>query len=148
MLIAYQENVMRTIKMGKSKFVVMDHKAVYAGYHQDLRIQKPESSMWLSFAIRKGVPLKEGTKHLAIQTKDHDTKGALFTGKIKKGEYGEGVIEKFDSGSCTILKLNSRHIVIDFEGSKIKGLYHMISTSNFEKGGSDNYLIFKGKKEV
>jgi len=131
----------------KTKFVVMDHRAIRAGSHQDLRIQKPNSNMWLSFAIKKGIPLKDGLKHLAIQTKDHTQKGALFTGAIKKGEYGGGVIEKFDSGTCTILKLNPRHISIIFKGNKIKGLYHMISTYNFERGGSDNYLIFKGKQK-
>ena len=103
-----------------TKFVVMDHKALRAGSHQDLRIQKPNSNMWLSFAIRKGIPLKEGLKHLAVQTEDHTQKGALFTGLIEKGKYGGGSIEKFDSGTCTILKLKPRHISIILKVVKLR----------------------------
>lgn len=130
-----------------TRFVVMKHSAIRAKLHYDLRIRKPGSNMWMSFAIKKGIPIQQGIKHLAIQTDDHSEKDALFTGRIEKGKYGGGLIEKYDSGTCTILKMNNRHVAIDFKGNKIKGRYHMVATYSFEKGGTNNFLIFKGKEQ-
>ena len=128
-----------------TKFVVMDHNAIKAGPHQDLRWRIPGSHMWESFAMKKGIPLVKGKKHLAIQTKKHNEYGATFTGEVKRQEYGRGTLELFDSGKCTILKQSSRHIVINFEGKKVKGIYHMVVVAKGKKEGYNDYLIFRGK---
>lgn len=129
-----------------SRFIVVDHEARRAGKHQDLRFKQPTGNMWDSFAVRKGVPLKEGIKVLAVKTHDHKEDEALFVGTIKSG-YGAGKLKRFDGGSCTIEKYSPAHIAINFKGSKVKGLYHLISTGVIDKKEfkGKQYLLFKGK---
>jgi len=130
----------------KSKFIVVDHDAKKAGKHQDIRFRKPSGKLWDSFAVRKGVPLKDGPKVLAIKTHDHSEKEALFVGKIEEG-YGAGKLVKFDGGTCTIEKYSTAHMAVRFEGSRIKGLYHFVSTKVMKKKGTNirEYFLFKGK---
>lgn len=134
------------IMAAMSKFVVIEHKAKRAGLHWDLRFRMPKSKLWASFACRKQIPLTTGPKILASRTHDHTEKEALFTGKIESG-YGAGTLKKWDSGSCKIERFTSSHIVVDFKGSKLKGIYHLISTKTIYKseGAKGGYLLFKGK---
>lgn len=139
--------------MSSSRFVVMKHEAKRAGLHFDLRFQIPGSHMWASFAIRKGVPLEEGIKVLAIRTEDHTEKGALLTGNIGSG-YGAGKLTKWDWGYCDVEKYTTTHIVLNFRGNKVKGIYHLLNTHYVLTKVSDedkhSYMLFKGKvvKEV
>jgi len=130
-----------------SEFVVIDHNALKAGKHQDLRFKLPNSPMWASFAVKKRVPLTTGVKVLAIRTNDHSYADATFTGVLKSG-YGAGTFKKFDGGSCEILKFDKKHIAINFHGHKVKGLYHLISVqhiSSKNKSKQKEYILFKGK---
>lgn len=133
----------------KSEFVIMEHKAKRAGLHFDLRFVMPNSKNWASFAVRKGVSTEVGKKVLAVRTHDHSREEALITGEIESG-YGAGVLKKWDSGSCTIIKYHPSHIVVDFNGKKIKGIYHFINLA-MNKGVSgkefknQQYWLFKGK---
>ena len=130
----------------QSKFVVIEHRAKKAGLHFDLRFKKPNSKKWASFAIRKGIPLKVGEKVLAIKTGDHAEKEATFTGTLKSG-YGAGTFKKHDGGSCIIEKFSDTHIAINFKGSKMKGLYHLVSTVVVGGGKrkEKSYFLFKGR---
>jgi DNA ligase D-like protein (predicted 3'-phosphoesterase) len=129
-----------------SYFVVVEHKAVKAGLHYDLRFKLPASNKWASFAVRKGVPLSTGKKVLAVRTKEHSREEALFTGTIKAGEYGAGTLKKWDGGSCIILKYSKTSMTIDFKGSKVKGIYHLISTGVIDKDfKKPTFMLFKGK---
>lgn len=131
----------------KSKFVVMKHEALKAGLHYDLRFRLPKSKLWMSFAIKKGVPLKAGPKHLAIRTHDHSEKEALMVGKIKPPAYGAGKLTKWDSGSCTIIRFSPGYIGIDFGGSKVSGVYHLVNLGVMKKDyKKQNYWLFKGKE--
>lgn len=128
-----------------SHFVIIKHEAKRAGLHYDLRFKMPTSNMWASFAVRKGVPTSPGQKVLAVRTHDHTRDEALYTGRIKEG-YGAGKLTKFDGGSCIILKYSTGHIALDFKGSKIKGVYHLVSTGVIDKDyKSKSYMLFKGK---
>jgi bifunctional non-homologous end joining protein LigD len=129
------------------RFVVHDHKADRAGYHQDLRFQLPGSKNWASFAVPKGVPLKPGLKVLAIRTHDHTEQEALFTGDIPPGDYGGGTLTIFDEGICKLDKNTSAHIIITFQGNKLKGLYHLVSLGNVKRSKfkQRQYLLFKSK---
>ncbi|MGD2073059.1 MAG: DNA polymerase ligase N-terminal domain-containing protein [Candidatus Thorarchaeota archaeon] len=130
-----------------SRFVIMHHKAQKAGDHYDLRFKIPNSSLWASFAVRKGVPTKSGQKVLAVRTNDHSQKEALFTGKIKTGEYGAGTLKKWDGGSCIIHKYKISNITIEFKGSKIKGIYHLINTGVINRDyKKKTYMLFKGRR--
>ncbi len=132
--------------MTKSKFIIVEHDAKKARLHWDVRFRMPKSKNWASFAVRKGVPLKPGEKVLAVRTHDHSEKEALFIGTIKSG-YGAGRLKKWDDGSCTVQKFGPSHIVVDFKGRKVKGLYHFINTGVVKKSNykRKQYILFKGK---
>jgi len=131
--------------MATSKFIVVEHDAKRAGLHYDLRFKIPGSSKWASFAIRKGVPLETGKKVLAVRTEDHAEREATYTGIIKTG-YGAGVLKKWDSGSCNVIKFSTAHITVDFKGSKVKGVYHFVSTGVIDKDyDKPSYMLFKGR---
>jgi DNA ligase D-like protein (predicted 3'-phosphoesterase) len=133
--------------MTKSKFIVVEHHATKARLHWDLRFRIPGSRNWMSFAVRKGVPLKPGQKVLAVRTHDHSEKEALFIGKIPEGEYGAGVLKKWDSGPCIIHKLKPGSMLIEFKGNKVKGFYYLISTGVMDRREykRKQYMLFKGK---
>jgi len=132
--------------MTKSKFIVTEHHAKRAGLHYDLRFKMPSSVNWASFAVRKGIPLEYGKKVLAIKTTDHSPEEAEFVGKIESG-YGAGELKKWDDGPCDIIKYSDNHIVIDFKGHKVKGIYHLINTGTMNKSDKGkSYLLFKGKQ--
>lgn len=130
----------------KSRFVVIEHRAKKAGLHYDLRFKLPTGKKWASFAVRKGIPLKVGQKVLAIRTNDHTEKNALFVGPLESG-YGAGIFKKHDGGSCIIEKFTDNHIAIDFKGSKMKGLYHLVSTVVVGGGKrkEKSFFLFKGR---
>ncbi len=130
----------------RSKFIVVEHKAKKARLHWDLRFETPKKkNIWMSFAVRKGVPLKPGQKVLAVRTHDHTKKEALFLGTIKKG-YGAGHLKKWDDGQCLIHKFGTGHILIEFKGHKVKGFYHLVSTGVIDKDFKrQTYMFFKGK---
>ncbi len=132
--------------MTRSKFIVVEHKAKKARLHWDLRFETPKKkNIWMSFAVRKGVPLKPGQKVLAVRTHDHTKKEALFLGTIKKG-YGAGHLKKWDDGQCLIHKFGTGHILIEFKGRKVKGFYHLVSTGVIDKDFKrQTYMFFKGK---
>ena len=121
------------------RFVVHKHKAKKAGLHYDLRIQKCNEKMLQSYAIRKGIPLKTGEKHLAIRTPDHEWLWLNFQGEIPEGEYGAGTIEIWDKGKCDLVYEKKNVKLYDFHGKKMKGLYALVHL----KG--DSYLIVKSK---
>ena len=131
-----------------SKFIIVKHDAIKAKLHYDLRFKMPKKNNWASFAVRKGVPTKTGTKVLAIRTHDHTPKEALFLGTIEKGKYGAGKLTKWDDGSCTITKYSTAHMVVEFKGRKVKGLYHMVSTGvmNKREFKKKSFMLFKGKE--
>jgi len=137
--------------MKKVRFVVHNHKAKRAGFHQDLRFQDPiKHNHWHSFAVPKNVPLQSGTKVLAIKTHIHTEKEALFKGDIPAGEYGGGNIELYDQGICGLQKFTSAHMILILQGKYIKGLYHLISLGNLndKKFKQQEYILFKSKVQV
>jgi len=132
--------------MTRSKFIVVEHDAKKARLHWDLRFIMPKSKLWMSFAVRKGIPLQPGKKVLAVRTHDHKEDEALFLGKLESG-YGAGTLKKWDDGDCIIHKFSPGHILIEFKGRKVKGFYHLISTGVMDKKEykSQQYMLFKGK---
>ena len=134
-----------------SRFIVVKHDAKKARLHYDLRFVMPNSKIWISFAVRKGVPTTPNEKVLAVRTHDHSEKEALMLGTIESG-YGAGKLEKFDDGRCVILKYSPSHMMVDFKGRKIKGIYHLINTAKISGKKSDykhqQYILFKGKDKL
>ena len=131
------------------KFIIHLHKADRAGTHHDLRIQHPDrKNRWISFAIRKGMPLVPGKRVLAVETHVHSDEQALFTGHIKQG-YGAGHLSVYDSGIATIEKFTSAHIKLIMDGRKVNGPYQLINVGVSRKGIHEykekKYMIFKTK---
>ena len=128
--------------MNKSEFVIVKHEAKRAGLHYDFRFIMPQSILWASFAVRKGVPKNTGQKVLAVRTTDHDEKDARLTGILSSG-YGAGKFTIQDQGPCEILKYSDRSISIRLKGRKYKGVYHFFLIANEAK--QKNYFLFKGR---
>lgn len=131
--------------MTPSVFVIMEHDAKRAGLHFDLRFRMPDSVMWASFAVPKGVPTKPGKKVSAFRTKDHTRRDAMLTGIIKDG-YGSGRLTIWDLGKCNILKYTNDRIALELFGRKIKGIYHLISIAKPGVTQNRTHLLFKSKK--
>jgi len=132
--------------MTKSEFVVMKHYAKRAGEHFDFRFRIPKSNKWDSYACRKEIPTEKNKKILSIKTTIHSRKEALLTGEIESG-YGAGILKKWDSGKCNILKYKRNHIVIQLFGKKLTGTFHLVQITNIktmESKNKNHYLMFKG----
>jgi bifunctional non-homologous end joining protein LigD len=135
-----------------TRFFVTIHYALKAGKHFDLRVKNlsQDTGKWDSFAIPSGIPETRGKKVLMIRTPIHSEEDALFVGKIPEGLYGAGTLKKYDEGECIIEKNTDKHIVLNFYGKKIKGIYHIIFMGNKKTGGKTQkqYILFKSGIKV
>jgi len=119
-------------------FVIQKHKAAHL--HYDFRLEK--DGVLKSWAVPKEPPAEEGVKRLAIQVEDHELGYASFEGQIPKGEYGAGTVEIWDKGYYVPLKFESKEILVELIGKKLKGAYCLIKLkSNLSQ--DKNWLIFK-----
>ena len=130
-------------------FVLDRHEAIKRGKHWDLRFKLPDSKNWASFSMNQFPPNEPGKRIYIVRSNDHSRNEALFTGVIPTGEYGAGKIIREDQGDCIIHKYSKTHIVIEFKGKKLKGIYHLINTAVFSKQRANYYrnvyAFFKGK---
>jgi len=132
------------------KFVLHEHDAIKRGKHWDLRFQIPNSKNWASFSMNTFPPTEPGKRIYIPRSNDHSEQEALFTGKIPEGQYGAGTIKEVDKGNCNVIKYTNAHIVVDFKGKKLKGIYHFVNTATFSKSRNYSkkvYAFFKGKVE-
>ncbi|MFZ5954946.1 MAG: DNA polymerase ligase N-terminal domain-containing protein [Nanoarchaeota archaeon] len=129
-------------KKDENIFVIQEHHATHLHYDFRLKI----SDVLKSWAIPKGIPLKEKQKRLAIETEDHPLEYANFEGFIPQGNYGAGEVIIWDKGSYENLSedkigdaYKKGNIKIHLIGKKIKGEYALIKT----KLGEKSWLIIK-----
>ena len=119
-------------------FVIHDHKATH--HHWDLRLEM--SGVLKSWAVPKIPPLSKGIKRLAIQVEDHPLDYANFHGKIPEGQYGAGIVKIWDNGTYELKHKDSKKIVLEFHGKKLKGEYVLIKTSYGNKP-EKSWVFFK-----
>src|SRR6186997_2345750 len=108
---------------GASSFVIQKHDATRL--HYDLRLQM--EGVLKSWAVPKGLPLKKGEKHLAVEVEDHPIEYEGFEGIIPQGNYGGGTVMVWDRGNYSVyggnplksLRAGRLHLVLD--GDKAKG---------------------------
>jgi bifunctional non-homologous end joining protein LigD len=125
----------------KNKFLIHDHLADRVGQHYDIRIE--HNGVLESWACRYAPELAEGTKKkiLIIKQPDHNLEWFDFEGEISDG-YGKGKVKIWDKGSVKKIKWDDNHKTIEFNGSNIKGIYHII---RYTGGKKTQYLMFKAK---
>jgi len=130
--------ILKKSKGKKLIFVVHDHKATHP--HWDLRLEM--NKVLKSWAIPKLPPRKKGIKRLAIQVEDHPLEYAKFQGVIPKGHYGAGTVKIWDNGIYEIKEKDSKKIVLEFHGKKLKGKYVLVKT-NYGNKPEKSWLFMK-----
>jgi len=129
-------------------FVVQEHHA--RTLHYDFRLEI--GGVLKSWAVPKGIPLKNGEKHLAVETEDHPAEYAKFEGKIPKGQYGAGIVKIWDKGSYrNIRRLSMKEsygqgqIEVNLKGNSLKGNYTLVQTKF--NNNPKNWLIIKTRDD-
>lgn len=117
----------------KKRFVVQEHHASHL--HWDFRLEL--EGVLKSWAVPKGVPTKEGVKHLAVQVEDHPVEYINFHGIIPKGQYGAGKVLIWDKGTFKLLEQTPKSIKVLLRGKKLKGVFVLF------KFQPQNWFLFK-----
>ena len=113
---------------GASRFVIQKHDA--RRLHYDFRLQM--EGVLKSWAVPKGLPWKQGEKHLAVEVEDHPIEYEDFEGVIPEGNYGGGTVMVWDRGTYYVygeqpsesLREGKLHLVL--EGKKAKGEWTLV----------------------
>jgi bifunctional non-homologous end joining protein LigD len=129
---------------GASRFVVQKHDA--RRLHYDFRLQM--EGVLKSWAVPKGLPWKQGEKHLAVEVEDHPIEYETFEGIIPEGNYGGGTVMVWDRGSYYVygeqpvksLREGKLHLVLD--GEKAKGEWTLVRIRGRD-GEKNQWLILK-----
>ena len=133
---------------GASRFVIQKHDA--SRLHYDFRLQM--DGVLKSWAVPKGLPWKQGEKHLAVEVEDHPIEYENFEGVIPKGNYGGGTVMVWDSGTYYVygeqplkaLKEGRLHLVLD--GKKAKGEWALIRIRSDQE--KNQWLILKATSSI
>lgn len=134
---------------GKSKallFVVQEHHASHL--HYDFRLEW--NGVLRSWAVPKGPSMVAGEKRLAVEVEDHPIAYAKFTGEIPAGEYGAGVVHRWDFGSWepegdVDESLRRGRLEFRLKGKKLKGSFLLVRTRAAAK--KPQWLLIKRSDE-
>lgn len=132
-------------------FVVQKHNA--SRLHYDFRLEL--GGVLLSWAVPKGPSMNPSERHLAVQVEDHPYDYKDFEGIIPAGNYGAGEVIVWDNGTYHWNEITSPkesaaamhkgiakgHLEIVLNGTKLKGLFHLVRLKNTE------WLLMKAKDE-
>ncbi len=129
---------------GASRFVIQKHDA--RRLHYDFRLEM--EGVLKSWAVPKGLPWKQGEKHLAVEVEDHPVDYAEFEGMIPEGQYGGGTVMVWDRGKYFVygeqplksLRDGKLHLVL--EGEKAKGEWTLVRIRGRD-GEKNQWLILK-----
>jgi bifunctional non-homologous end joining protein LigD len=98
--------------------------------------------------VPKGLPWKQGEKHLAVEVEDHPIDYVEFEGVIPEGQYGGGTVMVWDRGKYFVygeqplksLQDGKLHLVL--EGEKAKGEWTLVRIRGRD-GEKNQWLILK-----
>jgi bifunctional non-homologous end joining protein LigD len=134
------------------RFVVQKHAATRL--HYDLRLE--HEGVFLSWAVTRGPSLDPHAKRLAVETEPHPLDYGDFEGTIPKGQYGGGTVMLWDRGHWDPDPekpledgLKHGHLLVRFDGERLKGAWHLVRIKNDKTGGKrTNWLLFKAHDGV
>ena len=129
---------------GACRFVIQKHDA--RRLHYDFRLQM--ESVLKSWALPKGLPWKQGEKHLAVEVEDHPIEYETFEGVIPEGNYGAGTVMVWDRGAYYVygeqplksLREGKLHLVL--AGKKAQGEWTLVRIRGRD-GEKNQWLILK-----
>ena len=129
---------------GASRFVIQKHDA--RRLHYDFRLEM--EGVLKSWAVPKGLPWKQGEKHLAVEVEDHPVDYMEFEGVIPEGQYGGGTVMVWDSGKYFVygeqplksLRDGKLHLIL--EGKKAKGEWTLVRIRGRD-GEKNQWLMLK-----
>ena len=124
-------------KISDDKLIYLIHEHHASHLHWDLRLEM--DGVLKSWAVPKIPPREKNEKRLAIQVEDHPLEYAKFHGTIPEGNYGAGEVKIWDKGTYKLIEQNSKKIIIEINGKKLKGKYCLIKTNY----GKNKWLFFK-----
>jgi bifunctional non-homologous end joining protein LigD len=128
---------------GASHFVIQKHDA--SRLHYDFRLEM--DGVLKSWAVPKGLPWKQGEKHLAVEVEDHPVEYATFEGIIPRGQYGGGSVMLWDQGKYFVYgenpleSLGKGRLHLVLEGKKAKGEWALIRIRR--DGEKNQWLLLK-----
>jgi len=125
-------------KIPDKKLIYLIHEHHASHLHWDLRLEM--DGVLKSWAVPKVPPREKNEKRLAIQVEDHPLGYAKFHGTIPEGNYGAGGVKIWDKGTYKLIEKNSKKIIIEIKGKKLKGKYCLIKTNY---GNKKSWLFFK-----
>src|SRR5438876_4532400 len=133
---------------GACRFVIQKHDA--RRLHYDFRLQM--EGVLKSWAVPKGLPWKQGEKHLAVEVEDHPIEYETFEGIIPAGQYGGGTVMVWDCGNYYVhgekplesWREGKLHLVLD--GEKAKGEWTLIRIRGRDE--KNQWLLLKSGKSV
>src|SRR5262245_7388891 len=106
------------------RFVVQEHHA--RSLHWDLRLEH-DGVLW-SWAVPRGIPMRNKPDHLAVRTEDHPLEYLTFHGDIPDGEYGAGSMTVWDTGTYEAEKLRHDEVIVLRHGTRVDGRYALFQT--------------------
>jgi bifunctional non-homologous end joining protein LigD len=125
---------------GAPRFVIQRHDA--RALHHDLRLER--DGALASWAVPKGVPLREGAKRLAVRTEDHPLEYLDFAAVIPEGQYGAGRMTIWDAGAYDLELWSDSELKLTLDGRILRGDYHLVRTGSGR--GKEEWLIFRSGK--
>ncbi len=130
-----------------SSYVIQKHDA--SRLHYDFRLEM--GGTLKSWAVPKGIPYKQGEKHLAVEVEDHPIEYAGFEGIIPQGEYGGGTVMVWDSGTYESLgsgnsqkDLAEGKLHFALHGKKLDGEWTLVRIKDSEK----DWLLIKSGESM
>ena len=109
----------RSAQGSRRRFVVQKHAARHL--HYDFRLEIHD--VLKSWAVPKGLPLKQGERHSGFATEDHPLEYLQFEGVIPQGQYGGGTVMLWDIGTYDLVQGNywKGDLNVFLSGAKLKG---------------------------